>query len=54
MFGLSYQEVILVAVFLIPVTLFAAGLALLAVYTGFVWIRDFFTHAGHLLHRKAH
>jgi hypothetical protein len=54
MFGLSYLEIVLIVVFLLPLTLFAAGLALLALYTGFLFIRDFFTHTGHLRHRKAH
>ncbi len=54
MFGLSYQEIVLIAVFLLPLTLFAAGLVLLAAYTGYLCIRDFFTHTVHLRHRKAH
>ncbi|MEW6600396.1 MAG: hypothetical protein AB1499_05450 [Nitrospirota bacterium] len=54
MFGLGYYEVVLIAVFLLPVTLFAAALVFLAVYTGFLWIKDLFTHSFPLHHRKAH
>jgi hypothetical protein len=55
MTGLGYQEILIIVALLLPPTLSAIGFTLLAVYTGFLWIRDSFTHTTiHLRHRKAH
>ncbi len=54
MFGLGFVELLILAIFIIPLILLIIGILLLSIYIIYLLIGDRFFNSFHLRHRKAH
>ncbi len=52
--GVGFANIVILGIFIIPLVLFMIGLSVLMFYTIYLKVRDSFSHAFHLRHRRAH